>query len=313
MEPPPLKPDANHAPMKIAAVIPAYNCARFLPECLDSVLSQTYPVAEIIVVDDGSQDNTREVVESYPAPVRYLWRPNGGVSAARNTGIQQSTCPWVAILDADDRWEPHKIERQVEALAPVPMAALCYTGCTRVYPDGSRVPELAVPISKIWPRLRYGNPVNFSSVLMRRDLVMALGGFDEELKACEDWEWACRMIRALPTVAVEEPLVIYRVHHDSLSHDIDVMLEAIGQLLDKGPFKNLTGMERWCWRRRCLSAEIYRCALRARELGRPGKALVLCLRSLATWPSPIFLPQRYKSLLVYLLSPKLRDAEAPDV
>lgn len=90
-------------------------------------------------------------------------------------------------------------------------------------------------------------------------------------------------------------------------------IKAVGHLLDKGPFKNLTGMERWWWRRRCLSAEIYRCALRAREMRSPGRALTLCLRSLAIWPSPFFLPQRYKSLLVYLLSPKVRDAEAPDV
>jgi glycosyltransferase involved in cell wall biosynthesis len=298
--------------MKIAAVIPAYNSAQFLPECLDSVLSQTYPVAEIIVVDDGSQDSTREVVESYPAPVRYLWRPNGGVSAARNMGIRESTCPWVAILDADDQWEPHKIERQVEAIAVDPLAAFCYTGCVRVYPDGTRVPGLAVPAGKLWPRLRYGNPVNFSSVLMRRDLLLATGGFDEKLKACEDWEFACRMIRAFPIVAVEEPLVVYRVHYDSLSYDLDAMLGAMGPLLEKGPLKNLTGMERWWWRRRCLSAEIYRCALRAREMRLPWKTWALCLRSIATWPFPFFMPYRYKSLLIYTLQPKFPGGRARD-
>lgn len=308
MESPLSSPRADPPPLKVAAVIATYNSASLLPGCIDSILSQTYPVDEIVVVDDGSQDNTREVVEAYPHPVRYLWQTNRGVSAARNKGIQESTCPWVALLDADDRWYPDKIERQVHALAKDPMAALCYAGRTLVYPDGKEAPDPAPAVKALWPRLRYANPVTPSTLLMRRDLILGAGGFDEELKAFEDWELVCRLIRACRIVAVEEPLIWYHVGHGSLSHDIDLMLDSIVPLLEKGPLRGLTGAERWWWRQRGLSAELWRCAMRAREVGLPWRALALSLRSVVLWPSPFFLPQRYHSLAAYILRPKFHSA-----
>src|SRR5947209_13220762 len=97
----------------VSVIIPTYNHGRFIADAIESVLAQTYPVSEIIVVDDGSTDETQEVVEKFGEKVRYIEQANAGVSAARNTGIENSDGDLVAFLDADDTWLPEKIEKQV--------------------------------------------------------------------------------------------------------------------------------------------------------------------------------------------------------
>src|SRR5271169_5995224 len=177
----------------IAVIIPAYNSAHYLRRCIDSILLQTHPAAEIIVVDDGSRDNTREIVMSYQDSVRYFWRPNGGLSAARNTGVQQTVSTWIAFLDADDRWEPRKLELQVRALDQNPRAVLCYTNKLLVSPDGLQRVSGVTPPHQLWPKLRYANPITPSTVMIRRDALDEVGGFDEELRACEDWDLWVRL------------------------------------------------------------------------------------------------------------------------
>ena len=104
----------------ISAIIPAYNAEKYLARSIDSVLAQTCPVDEIIVVDDGSTDKTAEIIKRYGDKVRYIHQDNAGVSAARNAGIHAATGDWIAFLDADDEWLPKKIERQVENLTRNP-------------------------------------------------------------------------------------------------------------------------------------------------------------------------------------------------
>ena len=290
-------------PLQIAVVIPAYNSARFLREGLDSVLSQTYPVAEIIVVDDGSKDNTREVVESYAPPVRYFWQANSGVSPARNGGVQETTSPWVAFLDADDAWEPRKIERQVKALQANPDAVLCYTGKLFIGPDGPGQVCEAIAADHLWPLLRYQNPITPSTVLMRRDVFEAAGGFDKRFLGCEDWDLWFRLGSQAKMVALNEPLTRYRVTPTGLSMNFDKMLSEVGKMISISLIKDLRGWERGSWRRRAWSAELSRCAISAREVSDP-RALPFLLRSLAMWPSPRFLSKRWKSLAVYLFRPR---------
>src|SRR5215471_10950429 len=144
--------------MDLSVIIPSYNHGRYLPQCIDSVLAQTYPATEVLVVDDGSQDDTREVVATYGDRVRYVWRPNGGLSAARNTGVAATTCAWIAFLDADDWWDAHKIERQVAALKECRDAEVCYTAVVFVAADGSRQFRTVPQPQELWPTLRYSNP-----------------------------------------------------------------------------------------------------------------------------------------------------------
>jgi glycosyltransferase involved in cell wall biosynthesis len=255
-------------------------------------------LAEIIVVDDGSQDNTRQLVESYPPDrVRYFWRPNGGLSAARNSGVQQTTSPWVGFLDADDRWEPRKIELQVRAVEANPGAVLCYTGKIVAFPGDVVVTTTPFPPDRLWPRMRYENNITPSTVIMRRDALEAAGGFDEKLRACEDWDLWVRLGPQCKMVTVDEPVTWYRMTEGSMSNDIDRMLTAVSRMLTTSLPAGLSGLSRWVWLRRAWSAELSRCAISARK-SRDPRGLSLLWRSLATWPSPLFLSWRWKALLL---------------
>ena len=170
--------------MKISVVIPAYNAARFLPRCLESVFAQTLKPLEVIVVDDGSTDNTAAVAEELGATV--LRRPNGGPGAARNAGIQFASGEWIALLDADDLWAAEKLERQAACIRPE--TVLVYTGVRNFDDHGTHGEEPAIDAIAARKMLRYRNPIATSSVLMRRKAALADGGFREEIQSCEDWE-----------------------------------------------------------------------------------------------------------------------------
>lgn len=113
---------SNHS---ISVVIPCYNAAPFLRETLDSVLNQTRPAMEVIVVDDGSTDDSAAIAESYGPPVRVICQENQGESVARNRGMDEAQGDWIALLDADDRWLPHKLERQLDALRAAGEGVVC--------------------------------------------------------------------------------------------------------------------------------------------------------------------------------------------
>src|ERR1039457_1698894 len=195
----------------ISVIIPAYNAARFLPRCLKSVFAQTLKPEEVIVVDDGSTDNTAALAAELGA--RVISRPNGGLSAARNTGIQNASSEWIALLDADDMWAPEKLERQAACIRPE--TVLVYTGI-RIFDDNgvrTEVPAMD-PISarKI---LRYCNPITPSTVLVRRDAAVQVGGFREDIRACEDWEMWFRLLGLGQFETVSDPLTEYYVYPNS--------------------------------------------------------------------------------------------------
>ena len=124
----------------ISVVIPCYNAAPFLRETLESVFVQTYPPLEIIVVDDGSTDESAVIAESFGSPVRVIRQENQGESVARNRGIEEAGGDWVAFLDADDLWLPNKLERQIQVLRDAPESMAIHTGCCRFFPDGTEAP-----------------------------------------------------------------------------------------------------------------------------------------------------------------------------
>ncbi len=173
-----------------------------------------------------------------------------------------------------------------------------------VSPDGAQQVGELTPPDRLWPILRYANQITPSTVVMSRDAFLRAGRFDEELKACEDWDLWFRLGRQSEMVAVDEPVTLYRLTPNSLSTKIDLMLASVERMLAKTLLRDLNGWQRWCWRRRVWSAELSRCAVTAREVRSP-RALSLLLRSIATWPLPWFIPMRFKSLLVYMLRPKL--------
>lgn len=286
--------------MSVCAVIPAYNAEKFIREAIDSVLAQTYPVDEILVIDDGSKDGTCAVVESYGGKVRLLQQKNQGPSAARNRGVQSSTAGYIAFLDADDYWDPEKIARQIQCIESTPDAVLCYTGLVNFnLEEGWSVPGPATPLAEARAALRLQNPkIVPSSVLVTREAFVRSGGFDTALKGSEDWDFAIAMLELGTFAVLDEPLTFYRCSSTGLSADADRMFLETKKMLDRRLLHGLNGLERWIWRRRILSYHAYTASMNARAAKQSDKERSYMLSSLASWPSPLWFPPRFKAFAV---------------
>jgi glycosyltransferase involved in cell wall biosynthesis len=206
--------------MDISVIIPTHNRAQVLPRALDSVLAQTLAPAEIIVVDDGSTDGTRELMaEQYPQCI-YLEQPNSGVSSARNRGIEAARGEWIAFLDSDDEWLAGKLAAQQKAITADPDCRICHTEEIWIR-NGRRVNAMkqhakiggqiflnCLPLCVISP----------SSVVIHRSLFSEVGLFDENLPACEDYDLWLRICARHPVTFVNKPQIIkYGGHEDQLS------------------------------------------------------------------------------------------------
>jgi glycosyltransferase involved in cell wall biosynthesis len=207
----------------ISAIITTYNYARFLPAAIESVLGQTRPADEIIVVDDGSTDDTRDVLARYTERgVRYLYKENGGVSSARNLGIRESRGSLLAFLDADDEWLPGKLALQVEHFARYPQAGLVTGSEWEIDDEGRRAPWLnrREPAAARWiyPQILIENQVGSPSLVMvSRECLDNAGTFDEELRLAQDWDLWIRIAKEYPVGVVDAPLIHYRRHRASMS------------------------------------------------------------------------------------------------
>jgi glycosyltransferase involved in cell wall biosynthesis len=299
--------------MSVCAIIPAYNAEAFIHKAIESVLNQTTPVEEIIVVDDGSRDGTCAVVESYAPKVRLLRQKNQGPSAARNRAVQESTADYIAFLDADDLWDPKKIERQLHALNATKDSVLCYTGLLQFNPEeGWERPSKPIPPAQVAKQLRLRNPqIVPSSVVVSRENFLRSGGFDTGLKGSEDWDFLIAMQQLGAFCAVGEPLTLYRCSTTGLSADPEWMFLETRKMLDRRLLMGLSGPAKWIWRRRILSYHAYVAAMNARAANRPSRERYWMIQSLTAWPSPAWQPQRFKSMLVTLRNSLFTKAAHP--
>ena len=206
----------------ISVIVPAFDAANTIEATLASIRAQTHANLQILVVDDGSNDGTGEVVKRLAADprVELIRQPNGGVAAARNRGLKAARGDLVAVCDADDLWAPAKLERQLQALAAHgEPAALCYCGFVMIDAEGRCAggPLEALAVGDVLERLCRRNFVGHaSSMLFERNLADRIGGFDEALWARgaqggEDYDFLLRAAEAGPFVAAREDLVGYRV------------------------------------------------------------------------------------------------------
>lgn len=213
---------------EISVVIVAYNKADTLPAAIDSVLRQTYRDFEILVVDDGSTDDTAARVRPYLDRVRYLPKPNGGTGSARNLGIAEARGEFVAFLDADDLWLPGKLEVQRAAFRMEP--GLSAVQCSAYCVDDRLKEILEVRLcdpakDTLMDFLLFHNLPAFSSaVMVRRDAFQSIGGFGTDLVILSDWDMACRLAKAGTLRSVPEVLVLYRQYPDNQSRDVGIHL-----------------------------------------------------------------------------------------
>ena len=210
----------------VSVIIPTFNRAAWIGEAITSVLQQTYAPIELIVVDDDSHDTTPAVVRAFGAALTYVHQAHAGVSAARNRGVAASRGSLVAFLDSDDMWLPHKVAAQVDVLQQQPEVEACYTDeiwirhGVRVNPRQIHQKHSGWLFLPSLPRCI----ISPSSIMLRRTLWEALGGFDESLPACEDYELWLRLTLRTPVVLLSERLIVKRGGHaDQLSRCVPVL------------------------------------------------------------------------------------------
>jgi len=222
---------------EVSVIIPTYNSARYLGEAVDSVLEQSYKDIEVLVIDDGSTDETESVMSKYGPPVRYIRQKNGGVSVARNRGIEESVGRYIAFLDADDTWLSNKLERQISALKANDGYRFCYSDFIPVTQDlKPLVVERLDPQGKALDDLLLrGNVVgSICTVLCERSLFDSVGGFDSSLSQCADWDMWVRLAGMTNFLYLKDRLVTYRKHDTNMSGNARLLeLDSI-RVLEKG-------------------------------------------------------------------------------
>jgi len=210
----------------ISVIIPTYNRASFLEEAIQSVLVQDFFIRnasipfELLVIDDGSTDNTKEVVRSFGDKVKYHFQEHKGVSAARNLGLELTQGDYLAFLDSDDLWKKEKMSTQMSFMKSFPIAKVCYTEETWirrgvfVNPQKKHQKYSGWIFDKVLPICL----LSLSSALFKREVFEEIGKFDEELPACEDYDFGIRLALKYPVYLLQKPLIIKRGgHSDQLS------------------------------------------------------------------------------------------------
>jgi glycosyltransferase involved in cell wall biosynthesis len=204
----------------VSVIITCYNYGRYLEQCLESVLSQTYTNIEIIVVNDGSTDNTDEIMRKYLSSpkVRYIRQENAGQANAKNRGISDAKGVYIAFLDADDMWEASKLEKQIPLFAE-PSVGVVYC-LAKYFDENGNEMDYSMTSEYLRPRrgnvtewLFFDNFIQFSSSVIKREYLDRFGVFDETLKMGIDWDLWLRISVACKFAFVDEPLFYYRIGH----------------------------------------------------------------------------------------------------
>ena len=209
--------------MKISVVIPTFNRISLVARAIDSVLKQSLNPYEIIVVDDGSDDGTSEMIQNKYKSIKLIQQQNNGVSAARNNGIKHAKGDWIALLDSDDEWTEKKLENQVDRLIKTPEYDFCHTNEIWIR-NGVRVNQRK-------KHEKYGGyifdkcldicRISPSSVLFRKNILDHVGWFDDQLPVCEDYDLWLRITAEYRILFIDDPLIIkYGGHDDQLSHGV---------------------------------------------------------------------------------------------
>jgi len=285
----------------VSVVLPTYNYARFLPESVGSVLSQTYTHYEVIVVDDGSTDNTKDVLNPFMQKIRYIkLEQNKGLPVARNTGIQSARGKYVAFIDADDLWLPEKLQTDIEYFETHPEVSMVYSKHINIDEKGRVVNgsvKKQLPSGNVFTQLfSEQNFVIASSVVVRKNVFETTGLFDEQLFNCQDWDLWLRIAFHFQVAGINKPLVKYRHNPHSLSKNRNNVLKYQKIVIDKiyNKFKDKeNGINEKLYKKRLAShyAKVGRYYLRTEDKNRANENFGLSLKNA---------PLNFRSLRYYL-------------
>lgn len=282
---------------RVDVIIPAYNAARYLPAAIESVITQTFTDWRILLVDDGSTDDTAEIVAPFldrlGSRISYIKQDNRGLPAARNTAVQASTSEFLALLDADDLWMPCRLSESVKILEERPQAGLSYGQVAVIDPEGRTLRTFEGN-----PRHAEGRIASYiymreitlpcPSMTFRRSCIDEVGYFDETMRATEDRDLWLRIALRHEVAFVPKMLASYRVSPNSMSNDSQRMFQSQLQFIRKH-----YGAEGCGFLPRQISlARTYK--QRAEGLGaqgRRGEALLCALRATALYPFDLANPR----------------------
>jgi glycosyltransferase involved in cell wall biosynthesis len=272
----------------VTVVLPTYNSGPLIGEAVASVLAQTVPPEAVIVVDDGSTDDTANRLARFGARIRYIYQPNQGVSAARNCGLREARSEFVAFLDADDVWHPRKLELQLAELrarSDVGLVGTSTYSWPGKPPELSRQPTVGQLVPVHWELLAVRNVFVTSSVLIRRTVFDRVGEFDTRLQGPEDHDLWLRIAEVTRTGNLDVPLTGYRDVPGSLSKQPRRMEEGMLRILDKLEARGAWRGRSWL-RRKAYSLVYLQAAYMYGQAGAHRTAIARSIRSIACyfWP-----------------------------
>ena len=232
---------AEQLPIKlpvVSVIVPTYKGTEFLREAIDSILAQTYPAVEPVIINDGSPDNTAEVLAEYGDRIVAITQQNAGTASARNRGLKEITGDYVAFLDHDDLWHPDKLEKQMALFNQFPEAGMVYCGrqffdhyTRKITSEHPAEAELNVH------QLLSMQAIALQAVVIKKSIIDELGGFDTGISGADDWELTIRIAAKYRVLGVPECLVDIRGHEGQQSINSDYMYQRIAIVLDR--YRNL--------------------------------------------------------------------------
>ncbi len=294
---------------KFDIIIPAYNAARYLPISIPSVIAQTYDDWRILLIDDGSTDNTAEIVAPYidqlGPRIKYIYQPNKGLPAARNTAIRNSSAEYLAILDADDIWLPNRLLETLRHLEKHPEAGLSYSFVELINQAGETIQVCNIANKHAEGHLApylYMRSVDLPcpTITFRRECVDKVGLFDETLRATEDRDMWLRIAQQYQVTLVPHVLAQYRMAPGSMSADPERMLKAQLQFINKHYGESGCG---WLQRQVAMSRSYNQRAMALRNRGEKTAALMSSIHALGLYPLDPGNVRTTASLLLNALTP----------
>ena len=232
----------NNTNPSIAVIIPTYNREITIVQCINSALSQSYPVDEIIIVDDNSSDDTIQILNRFKDEIIILHtKSRSGAQIARNIGIKAAKSEWISFLDSDDEWLPNKLEKQMFALKNVdysPMTVVhtdCYKRNINSY-NKSHWQLDKIDGKDVYKQLLSKSGTFFPSILTSKQALDKIGLLDENIPSYHEWDTAIRLAKYCRFIHIQEPLFIYNIHGNTISKNSDTSVEGYQYTINK--FKN---------------------------------------------------------------------------
>lgn len=246
---------------EVSIIIPLYNQSGYVGEAIQSVLDQTFRDYEVIIVDDGSTDNSPEVVARFGDRVRCIRQENLGLAGARNTGIRAAQGELIGLLDADDQWLPNYLETMVSLADNHPEAVLFYCVAQCIDELGNDLPQviggpIVAPEDVYWALIQ-SDFIIPSTVLLRKSIAFDVGLFDQSLRSNEDWDFLLRLLPENKIIGSPLRLVRYRIHNSSLSVNVDGMHQAAQAVILKHFGVDNSQYDQWTLEKRRAYGGLY--------------------------------------------------------